>query len=187
MGYASFLKRVAASLIDGFICWVIATSINWGIALVALATTGAKSGSGEDTLVNILFLCVSVALWVAYYAWPESSSWQATIGKHLMGLRVTDKSGRRISFWRSVWRNFAKWFSAIILYIGFLMCIWTAKKQCLHDMMAECLVLDEHPGEKEGCAWAVVLTAAALVIIASGIVVALVFGFLSAFSSGGPH
>lgn len=31
--------------------------------------------------------------------------------------------------------------SAIPFLIGFFMCLWTEKKQCLHDMMAGCLVL----------------------------------------------
>ncbi|MCE9610296.1 MAG: RDD family protein [Chthoniobacter sp.] len=28
----------------------------------------------------------------------------------------------------------------MILYVGFLMCLWTKRKQCLHDIMAGCLV-----------------------------------------------
>ena len=56
------------------------------------------------------------------------------------GFIVTDLRGRRISFGQASARHFAKIVSALILGIGFLMCAWTERKQCLHDMMAGCLM-----------------------------------------------
>jgi uncharacterized RDD family membrane protein YckC len=71
----------------------------------------------------------------------ESSSWQATLGKKLMGLYVTDIEGQRLSLGRATWRTFAKYLSSITAGIGYLMCGFTEKKQALHDMVANCLVL----------------------------------------------
>jgi uncharacterized RDD family membrane protein YckC len=78
--------------------------------------------------------------WI-YYASMESSSWQATLGKKILGLKVTDLSGNRITFARASGRFFGKILSGMILGIGFLMAGFTARKQALHDILAGCLVL----------------------------------------------
>jgi uncharacterized RDD family membrane protein YckC len=71
----------------------------------------------------------------------ESSSRQATVGKIALGLRVTDLNGERITFLRATGRYFGKIISGMILYIGFIMAAFTEKRQALHDLMAECLVV----------------------------------------------
>jgi len=175
MGYAGFWKRAAAHLIDSFIYGAISWIVSFFVGVILGFALGASGDSVGARLVAIVIsLGISLTVWAAYYAWPESSEWQATIGKHLMGLRVTDTNGQRISFWRAVWRNFAKIFSAIILFIGYMMCGWTERKQCLHDMMADCLVLDEHPGEKTGCVvCTVILFSLFAVVFFGGILAAI--------------
>jgi len=78
--------------------------------------------------------------WI-YYASLESSAWQATLGKKILGLKVTDLAGNRISFGRASGRFFGKILSGMILGIGFLMAGFTERKQALHDILAGCLVL----------------------------------------------
>jgi uncharacterized RDD family membrane protein YckC len=78
--------------------------------------------------------------WI-YYASLESSTWQATLGKKILGLKVTDLEGNRISFGRASGRFFGKILSGMILGIGFLMAGFTERKQALHDIVAGCLVL----------------------------------------------
>jgi uncharacterized RDD family membrane protein YckC len=78
--------------------------------------------------------------WI-YYASMESSTWQATLGKKILGLKVTDLAGNRITFARASGRFFGKILSGMILGIGFLMAGFTARKQALHDILAGCLVL----------------------------------------------
>lgn len=87
--------------------------------------------------IRLLALMLS---WI-YYASMESSSWQATLGKKILGLRVTDLAGNRITFARASGRFFGKILSGMILGIGFLMAGFTARKQALHDILAGCLVL----------------------------------------------
>ena len=87
--------------------------------------------------IRLLALMLS---WI-YYASMESSTWQATLGKKILGLKVTDLAGNRISFGRASGRFFGKILSGMILGIGFLMAGFTARKQALHDMLAGCLVL----------------------------------------------
>jgi uncharacterized RDD family membrane protein YckC len=75
-----------------------------------------------------------------YFAWMESTVWQATCGKRLVGLRVTNLSGARVSFRRAAGRNFGRVLSSI-LGIGYLVMFFTKRKQTLHDLMASCMVL----------------------------------------------
>lgn len=49
--------------------------------------------------------------------------------------------GGRISLGQAFIRYFAKFLSAMILYIGFMMAGWTEKKQALHDKLAGTLVV----------------------------------------------
>ena len=47
----------------------------------------------------------------------------------------------QMSFGRATGRHFAKYISALLLGIGFIIAAFTAKKQALHDLIAETLVL----------------------------------------------
>jgi hypothetical protein len=84
-----------------------------------------------------------VAAWL-YFAVCESSRWQATPGKLVLHLQVTDEYGNRIDFGRASGRFFGKFVSAFIFCSGFLLAGWTARKQALHDLMAGCCVVRRH-------------------------------------------
>ena len=134
--YSGFWRRVAASLIDSVILGVVGAilGIVLGVAMV--------SGGTDDTeVVELTGNVVGLFLGWLYYALMESSSKQATIGKMVMGIKVTDLEGNQISFARASGRHFGKIISSLILAIGYLMMLWTEKKQTLHDMMAGCLVV----------------------------------------------
>lgn len=121
--YAGFWKRFLAYLIDVIILGIV------GAILTSQMDEGVSS-----TVTTILG-------WL-YFAGMESSSRQATLGKSVLGIYVTDLNGNQISFLRATGRYFAKFLSAFILLIGFIMAGFTARKQALHDMIASTLVLD---------------------------------------------
>ena len=84
---------------------------------------------------------VYMALGLAYGALLESSEKQATFGKQMMGIKVTDVDGRRIDVTKAVIRQVGKYVSGLILCIGYIMAFFTAKKQALHDLLAGTLVV----------------------------------------------
>jgi uncharacterized RDD family membrane protein YckC len=90
--------------------------------------------------MNVCAVALTALAWL-YYTWLESSAWGATVGKRLMGLRVTDEAGGRISLARANARYWSKILSAVLLSIGFLMAAFTARKQALHDLIAHTLVV----------------------------------------------
>lgn len=178
MTYANFWKRTAAYLVDGFIYGMavgfIGQFINLFMGLFLGLYTKEPSWQQMLAFVAVTF-GVQIICFVLYFVWPECTSWQATIGKKIFGLKVTDLNGQRIGFWRSLGRNLGMIISTLILCIGYLMCLWTEKKQCLHDQMAGCLVMDETPQEKQGCAIAavIVLTVVPVLFLILGIIAAI--------------
>jgi len=87
-----------------------------------------------------VFIAVSIGQWLYFALW-ESSSKQATVGKLILKIRVTDAMGNRITFGRASARYFAKFVSNLTIFIGYLMAAFTQKNQALHDIIAETLVL----------------------------------------------
>ncbi len=97
--------------------------------------------SGSQTGPVLLVVSISFVIYWWYCAGLESSRWQGTLGQQLLGLRVADLHGRRISFLRATGRNWAKVFSVLLCMIGYLFNLWTSRRQTLHDLVAGCVVV----------------------------------------------
>jgi uncharacterized RDD family membrane protein YckC len=150
--YAGFWLRFVAYVIDGMIVGCVFLIIFGFLAAVTgIGSTLRNMRPGEDPGdvvallgVTFIFAVLGIALvgvWL-YYALLESSSWQGTLGKKVLGLAVTDTEGRRISFGRASGRYFAKFVTNLIpLFIGYILAGFTERKQAIHDMIAGCLVL----------------------------------------------
>ena len=137
--YAGFWIRVLAFFIDSLI--VVGSGVVLGFALaMLLAVLGGLSDLNYVPEFVFIYLLCGVGSWL-YYALMESSARQATLGKSVLGLRVTDLGGNRITFGRATGRYFGKILSGLIFDIGFIMVGITDRKQGLHDMIAGTLVL----------------------------------------------
>jgi uncharacterized RDD family membrane protein YckC len=86
---------------------------------------------------------ISGAIWILYNAFMESSKYQASVGKLALGIIVTDTSGNKLDFSKAFVRNICKIISSMILWIGYIMAGFTEKKQALHDMIANTLVVNK--------------------------------------------
>ena len=75
-----------------------------------------------------------------YCALLESSPWQATVGKRVIGLKVSNRRGERIGFARAAARFVAKLLSVLTLFVGYLLIVVTKRRQALHDLIAGTLV-----------------------------------------------
>jgi uncharacterized RDD family membrane protein YckC len=152
MYYAGFWLRLVALILDGIILaipivFVIAMMVvGFGLSMPFRRFPREEfhdaffAGAGAHFV--FLMIVVSFVLYWIYYAIFESSSWQATPGKMILGLYVTDLDGHRITFGRASGRFFGKLVSKYLtIYIGYIMAGFTARKQALHDILASCLVL----------------------------------------------
>lgn len=121
--------------IGGFIIGFI-----FGVPYDVLTSKAEFAEFADDYILN--FILSFLLVWI-YQAVMESSIKQATLGKMALGIAVTDLSGKRISFGKASGRHFGQILSGFILGIGFLMIAFTARKQGLHDIIAECLVVNK--------------------------------------------
>ena len=138
--YAGFWLRFGAYIVDSLIISIV--SIPLIVVLVLIVLSGnVDPDSPEVTALQLAFNGISALIGWLHHALMESSSWQATVGKKVVGIRVTDLDGNRISFGRATGRYFGKIVSGLICSVGFIMAAFTEKKQALHDMIASTLVL----------------------------------------------
>ena len=125
--YAGFWRRVAAYYIDAFVVMV-------GVALILLPFMFNEYLAMVGGVVALVFF-------FGYFVVMHSSALQATVGKLLMGVKVTDREGNRIGIGRSLARLLGTFVSGFTLGIGYLLAGVTEKRQALHDMIAGTLVV----------------------------------------------
>jgi uncharacterized RDD family membrane protein YckC len=142
VGYGGFWIRVVATIVDAILVRVALSPFGfifgglglWGMGMHHPRNVGLLFfGGGVMAMLGV------AANWL-YEAFMESSTYQATLGKMIFGMKVTDLYGNRISFGRATGRHFAKYISGFILCIGFIMVAFTERKQGLHDIIAGTLV-----------------------------------------------
>ncbi len=144
--YASVSRRFFATVIDEFLYSVV--YFLWLIILFP-----QKGLSFYESFLDMLYegqiiwfmfqyiLFPTVALWL-YNTLFECSSMQGTLGKALLGIRVTDAGGNRLSFFRAAARSFYKLVISPLSIVGFFIAFFTRKKQALHDILAGTLVVE---------------------------------------------
>lgn len=135
-GYGGIWLRLAAEIVDSVVLLIPTLLVSF---LYRSATP--VNNEMEKLIVELWDTSLNLAIWWVYTATLLSSSWQATIGSRVCGLKVVDYDGRRISFGRATGRYFASFLSAALLFVGFLMIAWTQRRQGLHDFMANTLVV----------------------------------------------
>jgi uncharacterized RDD family membrane protein YckC len=168
--YAGFLRRVSAASIDSSLLGLpiyIVMGLE-GASLLAILNdnfdtyAGAREAfmtalSAEMVQISTIF----AALFFVYKTGLEASGMRATVGKLVVGLRVTDKQGNRLSIPAAALRSWPAWAPAALLVLdarvgtngmllnaaapaSLLACLTVAitpRKRGLHDMMAGALVV----------------------------------------------
>jgi uncharacterized RDD family membrane protein YckC len=132
---AVFIDSVIQTVVVSMIGLVLGTGIGLTIAAVQMEESLASA------LAGVLGYLVGLVFGWLYEALLTSSQHQATVGKIVVGIIVTDVEGRRLSFARATGRHFAKYLSTLVLLIGYLIQPFTEKKQALHDIVAGTLVV----------------------------------------------
>lgn len=141
--YAGFWLRFFAHFIDEIFLSIVILLlwfINVAVILSFIKFVGIRMNVVE-VIGGIINFVILISIHWLYHAIMESSAKQATIGKILLGIIVTDMEGNKITFGKASARYWSKIISGIILNIGYIMAGFTEKKQALHDTIAGCLVI----------------------------------------------
>ncbi len=105
----------------------------------------------------------------AYFALLESSAWQATFGKRLLGIKVVDADGKRIGIGRALGRFFAAGLSWLSLNIGHAMAAWTPERRAMHDYIADTRVENTDPARPQMPLWGWLIVGAHALLLVLGI------------------
>lgn len=131
--FASFDQRLLAYVIDYFF-------LTLGYALLVLLAFVFIEEKTQRLALAVTGLPLVPLAKLVYGTIAEASEKQATIGKKLLNIKVTDLNGNRISLGNSFGRNLAKTCSAAPVFLGYLYSFMNKKQQCFHDVMANTLV-----------------------------------------------
>jgi uncharacterized RDD family membrane protein YckC len=135
--YASFWLRLLAFFID-----FIIVSIIFSLIRVVIDFKLKQEYIVADYGLFVLYRGPIVILiaWL-YFAILESSKLMATIGKLIVGIKVTNLLGKKITIWNATGRYFGKFASSLFLCMGFIMIFFMSTKQGLHDDWAQTVVI----------------------------------------------
>lgn len=138
--YAGFWRRGAALITD----MLIIVPINIMLILLAHSVINDVGKVAALAINNVIGALVGVI----YFALQESGTHSATIGKRAFNLKVVRTTNARLSLARAAGRYFARWMSALLLF-GYFIQPFTAKRQALHDMVSDSVVVQtKRGGEK---------------------------------------
>lgn len=131
--FATLDIRLLAVIIDLFILFGIFCLLIFFLMLFL----ESRESRIAAALSGLIIIPVSKLI---YGSIMEASDKQATYGKILMGIKVTDEGGNRITPGQAFGRNFSKLICILTLGIGYLMGFFDKRQQCLHDKIAGTLV-----------------------------------------------
>ncbi|MGB5971582.1 MAG: RDD family protein, partial [Spirulinaceae cyanobacterium] len=107
--HASINKRFVAALIDGILLLFL-------FFIACGRTPDIENDFPGFIIYNILRSLIS---WI-YFAGMESSGLQATFGKKVLGIVVTNTNGNKISFGKATGRYFAKSIFILVWIVAFI-------------------------------------------------------------------
>jgi uncharacterized RDD family membrane protein YckC len=134
--FASFDQRLLACVIDYFL-------LTLAYVLLALLGFIVVHDKAQRMMLALSGLPLIPLAKFIYGSLAEASEKQGTIGKRLLNIKVTNMEGGRISLANAFGRNTAKVFSVITFFIGYLYSFLNRKQQCLHDLIANTLVIKD--------------------------------------------
>lgn len=144
--YAGFWRRFGTGIVDTLVLYFPASIVR---VLSGADAFGMDSSWSQPAVLRAML--VNFLLWWLYSALFESSRAQGTLGQQLLGIRVCDDRLRRISFVRATGRCWGQFLSLLTCGFGYLVNLWTKKRQTLHDLAAGCvLVRADAPAPEPG-------------------------------------
>ena len=116
----------------------------------------------ENVLMPALIFSTAVyfILGGIYFSIMESSRHQATIGKRMLGIKVTNAKGEPIKLPQAIGRYCAASLSWITLNLGHAFAAWTPERRALHDYIASTRVENVDPKNPSMPLWAWVVVIA---------------------------
>lgn len=133
--YAGFWRRVFAFLLDAIVLFFPAATVR---VLLGLSSSGLVDYESPATYWAVV---AELTMDWLYAAAMLSSRAGGTLGMQVMGIRIARVNGDPVTFSRATWRFFAQILDFVTLGIGYFMQLFTPRRQTLHDMVADTVVV----------------------------------------------
>lgn len=121
MIYAGFWRRFLALVLDGIFIFFISMIL----------------------ILPFWIQPLSILVAIFYHVVFEVSPLRATPGKALMGIAVVKSNGSLLTIKDSLIRFLVSILSSAMLCVGYLISLFTEKRQTLHDFVADTVVIEE--------------------------------------------
>lgn len=140
--YAGFWVRVLAQVIDSIVLGIVYVPIQIAMVLLAIPLLGDMSttsnvNEGPMIIGYLILLFLYLGVSFAYIIMMPASKFQGTFGKKIMGIKIVDEDGGRISVRKSILRYLGMIVSGLTFYIGYIMVAFHPQKRALHDIIAK--------------------------------------------------
>ena len=133
--YAGFWRRFIAYCLDQIILIPFVAAVGFVLGLIGL---------GDQVIV----LSLTTLLTFTYNVVFNCSSLCATPGKAVLGIAIVDeKTNSQITFKQAIIRFLSSFLSGLALCLGYLIQPFTARRQTLHDMITETIVVRRNHGD----------------------------------------
>ncbi len=150
-GYASWLSRVGASLIDSVLGSIAALPAWLADALMFSNATTTTDSNGVDhlhfdqTALTLVLTLIGVLTSLAFFIWNvcvRQGRTGATLGKSVLGLRLVDRDLQPIGAGRAFLRNLLHVLDALPCGFGYLWPIWDSRRQTFADKIMDSVVVN---------------------------------------------
>ena len=121
LNFAGFWRRFSALVIDGLIIWLLCMI----------------------TIIPYWIPPLAVVIAAYYRVVFETSELKGTPGKVLMNIAVTKSDGSPLTIKDSIVRFAISFISSAICLAGYIMSLLTQKRQTLHDLVADTIVINK--------------------------------------------
>lgn len=138
INYSSITSRVMAAFLDLIVIILLNTCIS---SLIIIFIVEILLTHIDFQYVIIINSITIFAIYLIYFVLGESSKRQATIGKWIFKIKVSNFHGSRISLNTALLRTIIKMLLTFGC-LGFPMVYFSSKKQAFHDYLAKTIVIN---------------------------------------------
>lgn len=130
--FSDFGTRFIAYFIDSILLFFLSYALSYFFVYTSLNTI-------QFLFLNWTILTLVFSIYEVYF----TSIFGGTIGKLFMRCKVIDSDGNKLTLLLSLKRYLSKIISSLAFFIGYLMILWDAEKQGLHDKIAKTYVIQD--------------------------------------------
>ncbi|QUX22023.1 RDD family protein [Nocardiopsis sp. MT53] len=148
---ASFGRRLAARFIDYILAAIAATAFFILMAVVMVALTGVTESSDAEGTVWALLFFFGWGVLLFFYDWLFLVTWGATLGKLMLGIKVTRADGGRLTQGQAVGRSAFFCLPQSLPCLGHVLSLMESMaalgedRLALHDRVSKTVVVHSHP------------------------------------------